>query len=63
MNQKLTIIYWKGEKYFLGKILQYPEIMTQGENLEELLENLKDAYKLMIYEDVPVDYQETEILM
>lgn len=63
MNQKLTAIYWKSEKFYLGKILEYPEIMTQGETVEELLENLKDAYNLMIYEDVPNNYQKTEILL
>jgi predicted RNase H-like HicB family nuclease len=32
----------------LGKLLEYPEIMTQGETVEELEENIKDAYQLMI---------------
>ena len=43
MNKKLTMIYWKREKFWLGKLLEHPEIMTQGETLEEL-QNLKDAY-------------------
>ena len=37
------------KKYYLGKILEHPEIMTQGETLEELIENIKDAYYLMIF--------------
>ena len=44
---KMTLIYWKGDKFWLGKLLQHPEIMTQGETLEELEENIKDAYLLM----------------
>ena len=36
MAQKLTMVYWKGERFWLGKLLQHPEIMTQGETLEEL---------------------------
>jgi predicted RNase H-like HicB family nuclease len=63
MQNKLTMIYWKNEKFWLGKLLEYPEIMTQGETLEELTENLKDAYNLMIMDDVPVDYQIKEILV
>lgn len=47
-KQKLTIIYWKGDKFWVGKIREYPEIMTQGETLDELKENIIDAYKLMI---------------
>ncbi len=33
--------------------IEHPEIMTQGETLEELEENMKDAYILMTMEDVP----------
>ncbi|MGC8495182.1 MAG: type II toxin-antitoxin system HicB family antitoxin [Syntrophobacteraceae bacterium] len=47
MNRRLTLIYWKSEKFWLGKLIEYPEIMTQGETLEELEENIKDAYGLM----------------
>ena len=55
MNTKIKIVYWKGEKFWLGKILEHPEIMSQGETIEELEENLKDAYKLMLMDDVPSD--------
>lgn len=61
MNTKLKIVYWKGEKFWLGKILEHPEIMSQGKTLEELEENLKDAYKLMLMDDVPSDYKLKEI--
>jgi predicted RNase H-like HicB family nuclease len=53
METKLQMIYWKGDKFWVGKLLEHPEIMTQGETLEELEENMKDAYKLMALEDVP----------
>ncbi len=35
--------------------------MSQGETLEELEENLKDAYKLMLMNDVPLNYQLKEL--
>ena len=57
MDSKITMIYWKGEKFWLGKILEHPEIMTQGKNIEELEENLKDAFRLMLMDDVPSDYK------
>ncbi len=34
MNMKLTMIYWKGDKFWLGKLLEHPEIMTQGEMIK-----------------------------
>lgn len=61
MYTKIKMVYWKGEKFWLGKILEHPEIMSQGGTLEELEENLKDAYKLMLMDDVPSDYQLKEI--
>ena len=61
MGKKITMIYWKGEQFWLGKLLEYPEIMTQGETIDELDENLKDAYRLMVMDDVPAEYQMKEI--
>ncbi len=61
MNRRLTMVYWKGEQFWLGKLLEYPEIMTQGETVEELEANLKDAYTLLIMDDVPEQYHTKEI--
>jgi predicted RNase H-like HicB family nuclease len=55
------MVYWKGEHFWLGKILEHPEIMSQGETLEDLEENLKDAYRLLVLEDVPADAQMKEL--
>ncbi|MDN3513172.1 MAG: type II toxin-antitoxin system HicB family antitoxin [Candidatus Brocadia sp.] len=63
MKTKMTMIYWKGEKFWLGKLLDHPEIMTQGETLEELEENIKDAYLLMAMDDVPEEYRTKEIML
>ncbi|BAP56334.1 hypothetical protein THII_2037 [Thioploca ingrica] len=60
---KMTMIYWKTEQFWLGKLLEHPEIMTQGETLEELEENIKEAYHLMALEDVPKEYQAKEIIL
>jgi len=48
MDKKLTMVYWKGERFWLGKLLEHPEFVTQGETLEGLEANLKDAYPLML---------------
>ncbi len=61
MKTKLKIVYWKGEKFWLGKILEHPEIMSQGKTIKELEENLIDAYKLMLMDDVSSDYKLKEI--
>jgi predicted RNase H-like HicB family nuclease len=63
MPQRLTMVYWKSERFWLGKLLEHPEIMTQGETLEELEENLKDAYREIVLEDVPEHYEVKEIAL
>lgn len=63
METKLKMIYWKGEKFWVGKLLEHPEIMTQGETLEELEENMRDAYALMALDDVPAQHEIKELAM
>ena len=52
MGNKLTMVYWKNDRFLLGKLLEHSEIMTQGESVDELEENLKDAFRLMALEEV-----------
>lgn len=62
MHHKLTVIYWKSEHFWLGKLLEHPEIMTQGETLEELEENILDAYRCIVLDDVPETYEVKELI-
>ena len=56
MPTKMNLIYWKGKKYWVGKLLDHPEIMSQGETLEELEANIREAYLLMAMDDVPEEH-------
>ncbi len=57
----MQMIYWKGDTYWLGKLLEHPEIMSQGETLDELEANLRDAYLMMALDEVPDNHQVKEI--
>ena len=59
----MNLIYWKSDKFWLGKLIEHPEIMTQGETLEELEKNIKEAYYLMALDDVPNQYETKEIVI
>nr|VFK66412.1 MAG: Uncharacterised protein family (UPF0150) [Candidatus Kentron sp. UNK]VFK73638.1 MAG: Uncharacterised protein family (UPF0150) [Candidatus Kentron sp. UNK] len=61
MNIKMNMIYWKSDTFWLGRLIEYPDIMTQGETIEELEENLKDAFMMMAMEDIPESFQMKEI--
>ena len=41
----LKYTYWQDGEMWLGYLEEYPDYMTQGESMEELLENLKDIYQ------------------
>ncbi len=61
INKTMTMIYWKEDDFWLGKLLEHPEIMTQGLTLEELELNLRDAYLMMAMDDVPDNYLAKQI--
>ena len=49
----LKYTYWQDGEMWLGYLEEYPDYMTQGENMEELLENLKDIYQELISGAIP----------
>jgi predicted RNase H-like HicB family nuclease len=57
------MVYWKDNKFWVGKLLDHPEIMTQGKTLDELEENMKDAHRLMAMEDVPKQHEIKELAL
>lgn len=63
MKTKMNMVYWKSGKLWVGKLLEHPDIMTQGETLEELEENMRDAYLLMTMDKVPVEHQVKELVL
>ena len=60
---KMTPVCWKSKKFWLGKLLEHPEIMTQGRTLAELENNIREAFLLMALEEVPENYQIREVAM
>ena len=63
MGRHLTMVYWKGDQFWLGKLVEHPEIMTQGETIEELEENLRGAYRELVMDDVPENHQTKELVV
>jgi len=46
-------IYWEDEGVFIGYLVEFPDYMTQGTNIKELQENLKDIYKELTSGSIP----------
>jgi predicted RNase H-like HicB family nuclease len=43
-----TLEYWQDGGWFVGRLRENPAVMTQGETMAELEENIRDAYQLMM---------------
>ena len=52
MQKNFTLEYWLDDSWYVGKLKEIPGIFSQGESLEELEENIKDAYQLMLEESL-----------
>lgn len=59
MAPTLTLEYWEDEGWFVGRLREVPGVFSQGETLEELEENIREAYKLIL-EDQPEIDQDTQ---
>ncbi|MGB9595983.1 MAG: type II toxin-antitoxin system HicB family antitoxin [Candidatus Poribacteria bacterium] len=60
MIKYFTLEYWIDEGWYVGKLKGVPGVFSQGKTLEELEENIKDAYKLMI-EDEEISLPSSEV--
>jgi predicted RNase H-like HicB family nuclease len=48
MSRRLQLEYWKDCLWFVGRLPQVPGVFSQGTTLEELEENIRDAYRMML---------------
>ena len=51
MKRNYTLEYWIDDEWYVGRIKEVPGIFSQGETLEELEKNVKDAFKMITEED------------
>jgi predicted RNase H-like HicB family nuclease len=51
MTHGFTLQYWLDEGWYVGRLKEVPGVFSQGKSLEELEENIRDAYKLMTEEN------------
>lgn len=47
MPTRFQLEYWRDGRWFVGRLPQVPGVFSQGATLEELEENIKDAFRLM----------------
>ena len=51
MSLRFTLEYWKDGDWYVGRLLEVAGVFSQGKTMEELRENIQDAYDVMVTED------------
>lgn len=51
MRGRFTLEFWRDGDFYVGRLLEVPGVFSQGETLEELRENIQDAYHLMVTQE------------
>ncbi len=54
MTTTFTLEYWRDGDWYVGQLREVPGVFSQGETLQELEENIRDAYQLMRREQLVV---------
>ena len=48
MIKNFTLEYWIDDGWFAGRLKEIPGIFSQGESLEDMEENIRDAYYMIL---------------
>lgn len=56
MARHLTLEYWMDDEWYVGKLKEVPGVLSQGETLDELEANMRDAYHVMVETDPSLEH-------
>ena len=51
MKHSFTLEYWEDDGWYVGRLKEVPGVFSQGETIEELEDNIRDAYMTMTADD------------
>jgi predicted RNase H-like HicB family nuclease len=63
MKRFFTLEYWQDDNWFVGRLKEIPGVFSQGKTIEELKENIIDAYHMMLQEsDVEEEHPDVKCI-
>ena len=62
MLRHFTLEYWQDDDWYVGRLVEVPGVFSQGETLEELQENIKDAYQLLMGDETTIPHPGTQTM-
>jgi predicted RNase H-like HicB family nuclease len=54
MLREFTLEYWMDDGWYVGRLREVPGVVSQGESLGELEENVREAHHLMREDEEPL---------
>lgn len=65
MTAAFELEYWQDGGWYVGKLRGVPGVFSQGETLQELEENIRDAYRMMVADEgqAPADAQTKQLVI
>jgi predicted RNase H-like HicB family nuclease len=51
MRSQFTLEFWRDGDFYVGRLREVPGVFSQGETMEELRENIQDAFDLMVTQE------------
>lgn len=55
MRRRFSLEFWIDDGWYVGRLKEVPGVFSQGQTLEELEENIQDAYEAMLADDQPLE--------
>lgn len=52
MTKLFTLEYWMDDNWYIGRLKEVPGVFSQGETLKELEDNIREAYALMMEDEI-----------
>ncbi|RIK72810.1 MAG: HicB family protein [Planctomycetota bacterium] len=53
MQSTFTLQYWRDGDWYVGQLRGVPGVFSQGMTLDELEENIRDAYQMLVADEEP----------
>ncbi len=61
--KKVKYVYYLEDEYYIGFLEEFPDYQTQGENIEELKQNLTEIHKELTSGEIPHVYHVDELVL
>ncbi|GJQ60347.1 MAG: type II toxin-antitoxin system HicB family antitoxin [Candidatus Scalindua sp. AMX11] len=61
MIRHFSLEYWVYDNWYVRRLKEIPGVFSQGKTIEELEENIKDAYHMMMEDEVTTSNKDVKI--